>query len=67
MEDIVNICKKTKIHHLIFEPKGSVKFPAGVTLAYKTFRCEMQIRIERSQKVYLRKGEYQEMLDEQRI
>ena len=66
-EDIVNICKKNKIHHLTFNPKGSIKFPAGVTLAYKTFRSEMQMRIERSQKVYLRKGEYKEMLNEQRI
>lgn len=63
--EIISICEKRQIPHLIYHPSGSVKFPAGVCVGYKTFRCEMDLRIQQSHLIEVSEKDYEEMLYEQ--
>ena len=57
-EDILNVCNKHSIPNLDFSEEGYIKFPAGVSINYKTFRYEMDMRMGQSQNTSLKAGEY---------
>lgn len=60
--EIVEICTNSKIHNLEFKAGDSVKFPAKMILTYKTYRTEMDQRIEDAHIVSLGKNEYEDMV-----
>jgi len=65
VDEILNICKTKKIPNTKYKAGGVVRFPANLMFSFKAFRTEMEMRIEKSQKIFLEKGEYTETLKQQ--
>ncbi|MFW9972733.1 MAG: cytidylyltransferase domain-containing protein [Candidatus Odinarchaeota archaeon] len=66
-EDIVSICTTEDIPYLYFKTGTSVKFPAGLIMTYGAFKEEMKKRIKKAKTIQLAKGEYLEMVNEQKL
>jgi spore coat polysaccharide biosynthesis protein SpsF len=60
--EILQICLERNIPYLIAKSELDIKFPANILLTYKAFRAEIDIRIQKSKKVFLKTNEYLEML-----
>ena len=53
------IIKRTRKQKILKEKKiGLIKFPSNIVVSYDTFRCEMEFRINNSEVVHVKKGEY---------
>ena len=65
INDVLNICESETIPNTTYKAGGTVKFPANLMFSFKAFRTEMEMRIEKSEKVYLKKGEYDLTLKKQ--
>lgn len=63
-KDIQKICRKKNIPYLNAKHGSDIKLPANLLLSYKSFRTELDIRIEKSKKVFLKKNEYLEMMND---
>lgn len=62
LNDLLTICESENIFNSIYKPGGSVRFPANLIFSFKAFRTEMEMRIENSNKVCLKTGEYDNVL-----
>jgi len=58
IDDIFNICNSNLIPSTKYKLSGAIKFPANLTFSFKAFRTEMQMRVDKSEKIYLEENEY---------
>lgn len=65
--DIVAICTNKPMSHLLYKAAGSVKLPADVDFSYKAVRTEMEVRIDKAQKIPVTEKEYLEMMNAQLV
>ena len=63
IDEILEICSKHKIPDVLYKAGFSVKFPANLSMTFKAFRTEMEMRIEKSKQIYLEPGEYLQMFN----
>lgn len=66
-DEIVEICNSRKISNLNYNPTGLVKMPANFYIYFKTFRTEMDLRVESSQRIDISIDEYYNIKNEQGI
>jgi spore coat polysaccharide biosynthesis protein SpsF len=57
-KEIVEFCGKNKINHLEWALNGQIKMPGNFLISFKTFRTEMDIRIESSHQVQISEVDY---------
>lgn len=65
--EICRICKELNPEHLHYSPSGAVKFPAGVSISFDTYRVEMEKRITQSQQEEITLEMFQEVCHGQRV
>lgn len=58
LDDILIKCEKMGIQNTEYKSKEIIKFPANLTVNFKTYRTEMDLRIEKSLVKQLQKGTY---------
>ncbi|MBJ05269.1 MAG: hypothetical protein CMP65_05165 [Flavobacteriales bacterium] len=58
LDDVLNFCKKNHLDHTIYKPNDIVKFPSNLEMTFKSFRTEIDARIEMAEKIYLKSDEY---------
>lgn len=56
--EILNLIENGNIPNYLFTSTANVKFPAGVTLYFEAFRKEIELRIEKSQNIFISQEEY---------
>lgn len=64
-DDILQIEKLDELPNIFFGRSGTIRMPAGLQMYYEAFRCEMNLRMEFSNKIYLHIGDYMRVKNDQ--
>ncbi len=65
--EICRICNNLNPEHLRYSSNGDVKFSAGISVSFETYRVEMENRIAQSHKEEVTLEMFQEVCNEQRV
>lgn len=57
-QEIIKLIENGNIPNYLFASTANIKFPAGVTLYFEAFRKEIELRIQKSQNIFISLEEY---------